>query len=110
MSTTKKSEDDRMQQLQELALETVRLQARGAMSLEEQRRLANNLIDALCDLHEESHSVDSDNISSAPAALTGQPRPLLTQRERALIASVMAAFPAMTEEEVIENLRLWGGI
>jgi hypothetical protein len=34
---SKKSDDDRMQQLQELALETVRLQARRAMSPEEER-------------------------------------------------------------------------
>jgi hypothetical protein len=44
---SKKSDDDRMQQLQGLALETVRLQARRAMSPEEERLLANNLIDAL---------------------------------------------------------------
>jgi len=47
MSTTKKSDDDLMQQLQEAALETVRLQARRSMSPEEQRLLANNLINIL---------------------------------------------------------------
>jgi len=47
MSTTKKPDDDLMQQLQEAALETVRLQARRSMSPEEQRLLANNLINIL---------------------------------------------------------------
>jgi hypothetical protein len=47
MSTTNKSDDDLMQQLQEAALETVQLQAGRSMSSEEQRLLANNLINIL---------------------------------------------------------------
>ena len=43
----KKSKGERMQQLHEAALETVRLQARRPMSPEEEGRLANNLVDIL---------------------------------------------------------------
>ena len=70
MSTTKKPDDDLMQQLQEPALETVRLQARRSMSPEEQRLLANNLINMLLGrglLPKEPRLLDSDDTSNAVA-------------------------------------------
>jgi len=70
MSTTKKPDDDLMQQLQEPALETVRLQARRSMSPEEQRLLANNPINMLLGrglLPKEPRLLDSDDTSNAVA-------------------------------------------
>jgi hypothetical protein len=72
---SKKPDDDRMQQLQELARETVRLQARRAMSPQEERLLANNLIDVLLGrgAPEELRSLDSEDSSNAPAAASASP-------------------------------------
>ena len=78
MSTTKKPDDDLMQQLQEAALETVRLQARRSMSPEEQRLLANNLINILLGrgLPKEPRLLPSEDRHLPPSVSTRGAKPM----------------------------------
>jgi len=87
---SKKSDDDRMQQLQELALETVSLQARRAMSPEEERLLADNLVDLLFG---RGLPEDRDDISNAAAAASATPLD-------DLVAQIMAGDPDANEAEI----------
>ena len=85
MSTTKKPDDDLMQQLQEPALETVRLQARRSMSPEEQRLLANNPINMLL-----GRGLLPNTASAS----------LLDD----LVAQILAGYPGAQEEDIREAL------
>ena len=100
MSTTKKPDDDLMQQLQEPALETVRLQARRSMSPEEQRLLANNPINMLLGrglLPKEPRLLDSDDTSNAVATASAS---LLDDP----VAQILAGYPGAKEEDIREAL------
>jgi hypothetical protein len=90
----KKSKDERMQQLHEAALETVRLQARRPMSPKEGGRLANNLVDILLG---RGLPEDSDDCSkTAPDASTSE--------FDDLVAEILAADPSAKEAEIREEL------
>ena len=90
MSTTKKPDDDLMQQVQEAALETVRLQARRSMSPEEQRLLANNLINIL--LGRGLPKEEQQTAPSYPGQLGG------------VVRDIMRDHPDFDEEQVRKNL------
>ena len=98
MSTSKKPDDDLMQQLQEAALETVRLQARRSMSPEERRLLANNLINVLLGrgLPKEPRLLGSDDTSNAAATASASPIEF--------VAQILAGYPGANEEDIREAL------